>query len=130
MKFYSRRVIRPTDLNPANVLFGGSLLSWIDEEAAIYAACQMKTQRIVTKLISEIDFTSSARSGDIIEFGFEVIEVGYTSVAIGCMVRNKVTQQSIIEIKKIVFVALDDVGRPTSHGAAQSRARAVARAVS
>jgi len=37
MKFYSRKWIKPEDLNPNGSLFGGRLLSWIDEEAAIFA---------------------------------------------------------------------------------------------
>ncbi|MBU3071507.1 acyl-CoA thioesterase [Aestuariicella sp. G3-2] len=118
MKFYSRRVIKPNDLNPSNVLFGGALLSWIDEEAAIFAACQMKTQRLVTKFISEINFTSSARSGDVIEFGLSVAHVGRTSLTVKCVVRNKVTHESIIEIDKMVFVAMSEEGVPEPHGAA------------
>lgn len=117
MKFYSRRVIKPNDLNPSNVLFGGALLSWIDEEAAIFAACQMKTQRLVTKFISEINFTSSARSGDVIEFGLSVANVGRTSLTVKCVVRNKATHESIIEIDKMVFVAMSEDGVPEPHSA-------------
>ena len=29
---------------------------WIDEEAAIYAMCQLNNQRVTTKFMSEIDF--------------------------------------------------------------------------
>ncbi len=126
MKFYSRRIIKPTDLNPSNVLFGGALLSWIDEEAAIFAACQMKTQRLVTKFISEINFTSSARSGDVIEFGLKVADVGTTSLTVACVVRNKATQESIIEIEKMVFVAMGEDGKPVPHGASSGEASVAA----
>jgi len=37
MQFYSRKLIKPEDLNGRNTLFGGALLGWIDEEAGIYA---------------------------------------------------------------------------------------------
>ena len=120
MKFFSRRVVRPTDLNPANVLFGGTLLSWIDEEAAIFASCQMHSQRVVTKLISEINFIRPSVSGDVIEFGMEVAKIGRTSLTIACVVRNKATQKPIIEIRKMVFVALNEKGRPTSHRASRT----------
>jgi acyl-CoA hydrolase len=50
-------------------LFGGSLLKWIDEEAAIYAILQLGNGRAVTKYISEINFVSSALQGDLIEMG-------------------------------------------------------------
>ena len=52
-------------------LFGGRLLQWIDEEAALYAIVQLETPRCVTKYISEINFISSAKQGDIIEVTIE-----------------------------------------------------------
>src|SRR5699024_2988381 len=60
MNFYTRKWVRPEDLNANGTLFGGSLLRWIDEEAAIYAIIQLGNHRVVTKLISEIDFRASA----------------------------------------------------------------------
>jgi len=44
IKFRTRKLIKPEDLNGRNTLFGGGLLAWIDEECAIYCACQMKTR--------------------------------------------------------------------------------------
>ncbi len=41
MNFHTRKWIKPEDLNPNGTLFGGSLLKWIDEEAAIYAIVQL-----------------------------------------------------------------------------------------
>ena len=58
--FQTRKWVKPEDLNANGTLFGGSLLRWIDEQAAIYAIIQLGNQRSVTKLISEIDFVSSA----------------------------------------------------------------------
>lgn len=117
MKFYSRKWVKPEDLNPNGSLFGGQLLSWIDEEAAIFAMCQMgNNKHIVTKFISEIDFKSSARTGDIIEMGMEVVGFGNTSLTLRCLVRNKITKEEIITIDKIVFVNLNEAGMPTPHG--------------
>jgi len=115
MKYYTRRWIRPNDLNAANRLFGGQLLCWIDEEAAIYAACQMKHEQLVTKYISEIDFMAPAEIGDVIEFGLEVVDAGETSLTVKCQVRKKSTQKLIITIDKMVFVAVDPSGKPTRH---------------
>lgn len=56
MNFYSRKWVRPEDLNANGTLFGGSLLKWIDEEAAIYAIVQLGNERCVTKFYSEINF--------------------------------------------------------------------------
>ena len=115
MIFRTRKLIKPEDLNPRGTLFGGQLLKWIDEEAAIYCMCQLDGKNIVTKIMSEIDFISSAKLGDVIEIGCELITLGRTSITIKCIVRNKDTQRVITVIDKIVFVAVDEDGNPTPH---------------
>lgn len=116
MRFFSRKLIKPQDLNAHGTLFGGSVLAWIDEEAAIYVICQLGKGNIATKFMSEIDFVSSAELGDIIEIGMETVKFGTTSITIKCEVRHKFTLEPIIRIDKIVFVHLDENARPTPHG--------------
>jgi len=116
MRFFSRKLIKPEDLNAHGTLFGGRLLQWIDEEAAIYVLCQLDQRSIVTKYMSEINFISSARKGDVVEIGMETAKVGKTSITVRCEVRHKFTLETIITIEKIVFVAVDKDGRPTPHG--------------
>lgn len=116
MKYRTRKLVKPSDLNPRRTLFGGQVLKWIDEEAAIFAICQLGSPNIVTKAMSEINFVSTAVLGDIIEFGMDLVKVGTTSITIACDVRNKITKQSIVRIDKIVFVLLDENGKPTPHG--------------
>ncbi len=116
MNFHTRKWVKPEDLNANGTLFGGSLLRWIDEEAAIYAIIQLENHRCVTKYISEIDFVSSARQGDIIELGMEATHFGRTSLTIACEVRNKLTHKTILRIDKMVFVSLDEHGVPEPHG--------------
>jgi acyl-CoA hydrolase len=116
MNYHTRKWIKPEDLNANHTLFGGKLLQWIDEEAALYAIIQLENPRTVTKYISEINFVNSARQGDIIEIGIEVVNFGRTSLTLSCEVRNKMTHQTIITIDKIVFVSLDENGNPQPHG--------------
>lgn len=116
MRFHTRKWIKPQDLNPNRTLFGGRLLEWIDEEAALYAIIQLENPRTVTKYMSEIDFKSSAREGDIIEIGMDVIKFGNASLTLKCEVRNKMTRQTIISIDKIIMVSLDEEGRSKPHG--------------
>ncbi|WBX78257.1 acyl-CoA thioesterase [Tenacibaculum ovolyticum] len=116
MKFNTRKWVKPEDLNPNGTLFGGRLLQWIDEELGIYAIIQLEIPRTVTKFMSEIDFVSSAKQGDIIEIGIEVVKFGSSSITLNCEVRNKLTHKTIIEIDKIVMVSLGEDGTPISHG--------------
>jgi acyl-CoA hydrolase len=115
MNFHTRKWVKPEDLNANGTLFDGSLLRWIDEEAAIYAIVQLENEKCVTKYISEINFVSSAKQGDIIELGITATHFGTTSITMRCEVRNKITRKSILTIDKIVFVNLDKDGNPTPH---------------
>jgi acyl-CoA hydrolase len=121
MNFHTRKWVKPEDLNPNGTLFGGSLLRWIDEEAAIYAITQLDNQRVVTKFMSEINFVSSARQGDIIELGMTATHFGRTSITLRCEVRNKITRKSILTVDKMVFVNLDQNGEPAPHGRTRIR---------
>lgn len=116
MRFHTRKWVKPEDLNPNGTLFGGRLLQLIDEEVAIYAIIQLEIPRTVTKYMSEIDFISSAKQGDIIEIGIDVVKFGNSSITLTCSVRNKLTRKTIIDIDRIVMVSLDENGEPKKHG--------------
>jgi acyl-CoA hydrolase len=108
--------VKPQDLNPNETLFGGRLLSWIDEEAVIYAIVQLENEHVVTKFISEINFISAPKQGDIIELGIEATRFGKSSITMNCVVRNKLTRETVLKIEKLVFVNLDKEGNPLAHG--------------
>lgn len=116
MRFHTRKWVKPEDLNPNGTLFGGRLLAWIDEEAALYTIIQLQNPKIVTKFMTEINFLSSAKKGDIIEIGIEVLHFGTSSLTLSCEVRNKMTRETIITIDKIIMVNLGSDGTPAPHG--------------
>ncbi len=116
MNFHTRKWVKPEDLNPNNNLFGGRLLQWIDEEAALYAMIQLENKKIATKFMSEINFISSARQGDIVELGIQVEKFGNTSITLSCVARNKMSRRNIITIDNITMVNLGDDGKPKPHG--------------
>jgi acyl-CoA thioesterase YciA len=116
MRFHTRKWVKPEDLNPNSTLFGGKLLAWIDEEVALYSIVQLESPRIVTKHMSEINFRSSARQGDIVEIGIDVLKFGITSLTLTCEVRNMMTKETIITIDTITMVSLGIDGKPNAHG--------------
>ncbi|GJM60247.1 MULTISPECIES: acyl-CoA thioesterase [Persicobacter] len=121
MKFRSRKLVQPSDLNSHLTLFGGKLLAWLDVEVYIFARCQLATPRLVTKYMSEINFMASAKQGDIIEIGCEVVNFGRTSITVRCVARRKEDLKEIITIDKVVFVNLDEEGKPAPHGVTAAR---------
>lgn len=116
MRFHTRKWVKPQDLNPNHTLFGGQLLAWIDEELALYSIVQLENPRIVTKHMSEINFISSAKQGDIIEIGIDVVKFGNSSLTLKCEVRNIMTRETIITIDSITMVSLGADGKPKAHG--------------
>lgn len=116
MRFHTRKWVKPEDLNSNGTLFGGKLLAWIDEELALYTIIQFENSKVVTKYMSEINFKSSAKQGDIIEIGIDVVRFGNTSITLECEVRNMMTRETIITIDKTVMVNLGEDGKPKPHG--------------
>ena len=112
MKYYTRKLIKTSDLNSRGTLFGGKLLEWIDEEAGIFAICQADSRHLVTKAMSEVNFVSPVMNGDIIEFGCALLGIGNTSISVKLEVRNKTTKKKVITVNKITFVNLDKFGMP------------------
>ncbi|MGY5355547.1 acyl-CoA thioesterase [Wenyingzhuangia sp. IMCC45467] len=116
MRFHTRKWVKPEDLNANGTLFGGKLLAWIDEEAALYSIIQLENNRVVTKYMSEINFMSSAKTGDIVEIGMEAVKFGNSSLILNCEVRNKMTRETIIKVDNIIMVNLGEDGKPKAHG--------------
>lgn len=116
MRFHTRKWVKPGDLNANGTLFGGKVLAWIDEEAALYSIIQLENRRVVTKYMSEINFMSTAVEGDVIEIGVDVFKFGKSSLNLNCEVRNKMTQETIVTVDNIIMVNLDEHGKPKPHG--------------
>ena len=119
MRFHTRKWVKPEDLNANGTLFGGKMLAWIDEEAALYSIVQLENSRVVTKYMSEINFMNSAKQGDIVEIGIDVVKFGKTSLVLKSEVRNMMTRETIISIDNITMVNLGEDGKPTPHGKTQ-----------
>lgn len=116
MRFHTRKWVKPEDLNPNGTLFGGRLLQWVDEEAALYAIVQLENKKVVTKYISDINFNDASHQGDIVEIGIDVVKFGRTSLTLRCEVRNMMTRRIIFSIDNITMVNLDSSGKPAPHG--------------
>lgn len=117
--YRTRKMVMPADLNGRNTLFGGKLVSWIDEEAYIYATCQLETCDIATVYIGDFQFHSPAACGDIVEIGVEATRFGTTSLEVKAEARNKTTKKLICSCNKLVLVTIDRDGQKTPHGKTQ-----------
>jgi acyl-CoA hydrolase len=108
-------------LNAAGILFGGTALAWVDEDAIIFAQNLLETNKIATVKMSEVVFKSVANIGDILISEVELVRIGTTSITVKCVLRNKTTNSVIIQVDEVVMVALDYNKQPTRHKLAQQQ---------
>ena len=47
MQFHTRKLVKPEDLNANGILFGGKLIAWIDEEAALFTIVLLNNPKVV-----------------------------------------------------------------------------------
>lgn len=109
-------LIQPTHLNGANRLFGGTLLSWIDEVAGIVAMRHAGVKTVTTAAIDQLEFKSGAYLNDLIVLVGYVVYTGKTSleVRVDTYVESTDGMRRPINRAYIVLVALDEKNRPTA----------------
>ena len=104
-----------SDIGVHGNLFGGTMMSWIDETGAAYASQICDTPRMVTVKISELIFKKPIKVGNLIKIYGEVKEFGKTSVTLNIEVRkhNVYTgEQDAVTHTEIKFVRIDDDNNP------------------
>ena len=109
------RSMLPSDANPWGNVHGGEIMKLIDEAAGA-AAQRHARSRVVTARIDELSFLAPVYVGDLVTARASVNEVGRTSMEIGVRVdaENTLTGKIVhVSSAYLVFVAIDDQGRPT-----------------
>jgi acyl-CoA thioesterase YciA len=109
-----RVVAMPADANAYGDIFGGWLLSLMDNAAGLTAARRSKG-RAVTVAMDGMVFHQPVKVGDEVSVYAEVERVGRTSmtIAVEAWRRARHQEESIkVTEAKFTFVAIDDQGRP------------------
>lgn len=91
-------------------LFGGNMLAWMDEAAAIFAQQVTGVKNIVSVRFAEIVFKKPVREGNVVEFYCENIKQGHTSITFDILA---VVGDGEVFRTECTFVAVDDQGRKT-----------------
>ena len=115
MELITTKICMSSDIGVHGNLFGGTMMSWIDEAGAAYASQICDTPRMVTVKISELLFKKSIKVGNLIKIYGEVKEFGRTSVTLNIEVRkhNVYTgDQDVVTHTEIKFVRIDDDNNP------------------
>jgi acyl-CoA thioesterase YciA len=111
-----RVVMMPKDTNAHGTIFGGVILSYIDQAAAVEAKRQ-GAGFIVTVAMREIVFHAPVRVGDLVSFYTKPVRLGRTSITVSVEVVAQRDEKSAAPVKvtqaEVTFVNLDRDGKPT-----------------
>jgi len=106
-------IVRPNHLNGANRLFGGTLMQWIDEVAAIVAKRHCNGN-VTTASVDNLTFLRGAYNNDMVVIKGKMTWVGNSSmeVCVDTYVENRQGERKRINNAHFILIALDDNDKP------------------
>lgn len=110
-----KTVMMPKDTNPLGSIFGGHILSLIDQAAGQHART-ISPKKYVTRVMREVNFHAPVYVGDSVSFYTETIKVGKTSVTVRVEVEALRGSDGIhtchVTSAEVVMVAVDINNKP------------------
>jgi acyl-CoA thioesterase YciA len=110
-----RVLMMPRDTNAWGTIFGGVILSYIDQAAAVIAH-EYGCPRVVTAAMDKVEFHQPVHVGDVVSFFGRVVGTGRTSLTVKVIVE---AERQLLECEKVLvteavvtFVRVDEHGRP------------------
>ncbi|MBI5863639.1 MAG: acyl-CoA thioesterase [Planctomycetes bacterium] len=118
-------MMMPRDTNAHGTIFGGVLLSYIDQAGAVEAR-RHTPYKFVTVAMDKVEFKQPVFVGDVLSFNTKLVKVGRTSMTIKVEVEAERFQDPTRSIPVtealLVYVSIDDSGHPVplaiAHGPA------------
>lgn len=108
-------LVLPSDTNNHGTIFGGTMMAYVDEVAAI-AAMRHSRRVVVTASLDSIDFLTPAKMGNSVCLEAFVTSTGTSSMEIFVKIisENLITgERHLTATSFLTFVALDEHGKPT-----------------
>ena len=111
-----RVLMMPRDTNAQGTIFGGVILSYIDQAGAIEARRQ-GSQVMVTVAMDKIVFHEPVFTGDLVSFWCETLRIGHTSITVKVTVDvirgSDPKQRQLVTEAQVVYVNLGEDRKPT-----------------
>ncbi len=109
-------VMMPRDTNPMGTIFGGVLLSYIDQAGVVGALWEIRKAgwpdpRLVTVAMNAVEFHEPVLVGDIVSFWTQVKRVGRTSIVVHVVVETDRERKPVkLTEAEVVYVSIDETG--------------------
>ncbi len=106
-------VMMPRDTNPHGTIFGGILLSYIDQAGAIGARREIvraggKAPMVVTVALNRVEFKKPVLVGDVVRFLTRPVRIGRTSITMQVRVEAERGEEVLhVTEAEVVYVGVD-----------------------
>ena len=127
MQLLGTKVCKKYDLGVHNNLFGGTMLSWIDESAVAFVNEVCHCPTMVTLKIEEVLFKSPVKENNLIKIYGQIDRIGGKSITVSVEARKFNVyshEEAVVCSTRLVFVRLDE-----EHPHCQARSGEVSRQV-
>ena len=114
MELITTTIMKKSDIGVHDNMFGGTIMSLIDDSAAAYASQICDTTRVVTIKIDELIFKSPVKVGSLLKIYGKVDKFGNTSIKLYIEVRKHnvhTGKQEAVTQTSITFVRIDGDGK-------------------
>src|SRR5205807_5998958 len=106
-------VMMPRDVNPHGTIFGGVVLSYIDQAGAIGARREVvrlggSPPSLVTVALNRVEFHQPVLVGDVVRFLTKLVRIGRTSITVQVHVEAERGEQVLrVTEAEVVYVGID-----------------------
>jgi acyl-CoA thioesterase YciA len=106
-------VMMPRDTNPNGTIFGGILLSYLDQAGAIGARREVirlggKPPMVVTVAMNRVEFKKPVLVGDVVRFLTRTVRLGRTSITMQVHVEAERGEEVLqVTEAEVVYVRVD-----------------------
>jgi acyl-CoA thioesterase YciA len=106
-------VMMPREVNPSGTIFGGVLLSYIDQAGAIGARREVVRAGgpppvLVTVAMNRVEFKQPVLVGDVVRFLTRLVRLGRTSITVHVSVEAERAGETLqVTEAEVVYVGID-----------------------
>ena len=108
-----RVLMMPRDTNHRGTIFGGVILSHIDQAGAV-GAMREGCRQVVTVAMDKVEFHQPVQVGDLVSYYAETLRIGRTSITVRVEVEacRRDNKRVPVTSADVTFVHVDSAGRP------------------
>ncbi len=117
MRYVATKICRASDIGINGNLFGGTMLSWLDEAGAAFTAFLCRSPNLVTLKMDEVRFQLPVKINHHVRIYARLFKMGTSSMTIDVEARSydfDEDMESLVCSTRMVYVKIDQEGKSSA----------------